>query len=290
MKGVAVPVVDEFLAERAAGAQAGLRIHSHLDGEVSPAILETLGRPHRTSFYFLLYVSEGTVTYTVDLEERAVAQDEVLFVKPWQVRTPPKTKEGAQYHKLIFGPDQASRLPCHRFWLDPVGCPVVRLSPPAARRFDGTLTQLKSSLDQGSADLVLTYLNVLCTEVEVAYFSGEPFSQSDGLPAFIQFQELVERSFHRGPAIAGLAADLGMSRTKLFDLTKQWTGLSPKDYVNQRITLEAKRLLLYEQLAVKELSRRLGFFDENYFSRFFRKQTGQSVTEFLGHQKLLSRK
>jgi len=32
---------------------------------------------------------------------------------------------------------------------------------------------------------------------------------------------------------------------------------------------------------VKELAVRLGFADENYLSRFFRKQTGQSITDFL---------
>ena len=82
---------------------------------------------------------------------------------------------------------------------------------------------------------------------------------------------------------------LGLSETSLYDLVKEWAGVSPKEYMNRRVALEAQRLLLYSGVSVKELAGRLGFADENYLSRFFRKQTGNSVTDFLSQFEELSR-
>jgi AraC family transcriptional regulator, transcriptional activator of pobA len=45
--------------------------------------------------------------------------------------------------------------------------------------------------------------------------------------------------------------------------------------------IEAQRKLQYSHLSVKELAYELGFNDPDYFSRFFKKCTGKSVSEFL---------
>jgi len=54
--------------------------------------------------------------------------------------------------------------------------------------------------------------------------------------------------------------------------------------------IEAQRKLHYSNLSVKELAYELGFNDADYFSKFFKKCTGQSVTEFLGNTQDLSGK
>ena len=44
--------------------------------------------------------------------------------------------------------------------------------------------------------------------------------------------------------------------------------------------MEAKRLLYYTELSIKEISNQLGYTDHSYFSRFFRKATGMSASYF----------
>jgi AraC family transcriptional regulator, transcriptional activator of pobA len=46
------------------------------------------------------------------------------------------------------------------------------------------------------------------------------------------------------------------------------------------VLLEAKRLLRYSDLPVTEIAYRLNFEDPSYFSRFFKKYTGFSPSEF----------
>jgi AraC-like DNA-binding protein len=54
--------------------------------------------------------------------------------------------------------------------------------------------------------------------------------------------------------------------------------------------IEARRKLQYSSLSVKELAYELGFSDPDYFSRFFKKCTGKSVSAFLKAQQDKSRK
>lgn len=50
--------------------------------------------------------------------------------------------------------------------------------------------------------------------------------------------------------------------------------------ITDRVILEIKRMLIDKQLAVNEVALGVGYEDYSYFSRFFKKQTGMSPTEF----------
>jgi AraC family transcriptional activator of pobA len=50
--------------------------------------------------------------------------------------------------------------------------------------------------------------------------------------------------------------------------------------IEERVMLEAKRLLSYSSLSVKEVSMLLGFDDPAYFFRFFKKNTLSTPSEF----------
>ena len=128
----------------------------------------------------------------------------------------------------------------------------------------------------------MAYLNSVLQELEHAYFSNvEKEPKKRQVQSFLHFQTLIENEFIAQPAISEVAKTLALSDTSLYQLVKEWAGVSPKEYLNRRVVLEAQRLLIYSNLSVKELAVRLGFADENYLSRFFRKQTGQSITDFL---------
>lgn len=71
-----------------------------------------------------------------------------------------------------------------------------------------------------------------------------------------------------------LAAIRGSSRenfTRKFTLA---TGISPKKFLSKMIIFHACRMLIDEECPIKEISSALGFANEYYFSRFFRKHTG----------------
>jgi AraC family transcriptional regulator, transcriptional activator of pobA len=63
-------------------------------------------------------------------------------------------------------------------------------------------------------------------------------------------------------------------------LVREHLGTTPTDLIRNRILTHAKWQLLHTLKPVKEISRELGFGDELYFSRLFKKATGYSPTFF----------
>jgi len=51
-------------------------------------------------------------------------------------------------------------------------------------------------------------------------------------------------------------------------------------FIQKRVTLEAKRMILTSDRSLKEIAYQLGFNDAAYFSNFFKIQTGSSPREF----------
>ncbi|HTH97273.1 MAG TPA: helix-turn-helix domain-containing protein [Stellaceae bacterium] len=95
-----------------------------------------------------------------------------------------------------------------------------------------------------------------------------------------RFREALERSFHAQPAIEDYADELGVSVTRLRAACLRVAGQPPGRMAQDRLVLEAKRLLLYSNMTVSEAAYSLGFDDPAYFSRMFRNHTGQSPRGF----------
>ena len=117
--------------------------------------------------------------------------------------------------------------------------------------------------------------------MDVAYFAAAEQPANDRLAKYIEFSVFVEDNLTEHPTIGRIAEELAVSTDSLYQLVKQHAGLSPKEFVTNRLMLEARRRLSYrEQFSVKELAFELGFNDPAYFSRLFKKVTGKTVAAF----------
>ena len=77
-----------------------------------------------------------------------------------------------------------------------------------------------------------------------------------------------------------LAASIYKSPSQAIRIFKKKYGVTPYDYyVNIRIK-KAVSLLKNTRLSIKEISYRLCFCDEHYFSNLFKKKTGKSPREY----------
>ncbi|MDU1904128.1 MAG: helix-turn-helix domain-containing protein [Dysgonomonas sp.] len=73
---------------------------------------------------------------------------------------------------------------------------------------------------------------------------------------------------------------MSLSEKRIGILTKQALGHTVKGLIQQRILLEAKRLINQGNLSFKSIAFQLGFVDASYFSRFFKKYSGITPEQF----------
>ena len=95
-----------------------------------------------------------------------------------------------------------------------------------------------------------------------------------------RFRALVDANFRARWSVDRYAAALALSAGQLSRLCRELLGISALDVINARIVHEAERELIYSTLTIKQLAAWLGFDDEAYFGRFFKKHTGNTPTEF----------
>ena len=97
---------------------------------------------------------------------------------------------------------------------------------------------------------------------------------------FDSFNNLVSNKYMENHQVNYYAKILNLSPDYLSKVIKEVSGKSAKDIITDRILLEAKRYIFHTSCSLKEISYHLGFQDEVQFSKFFKKNTGQTFKDF----------
>lgn len=264
--------------------QLPIRIVTPDFGHLSRETAAESGFTRRLQYYFLLFVLDGRSHHAVDLDTIEIRKHELLFALPHQIQQYPAATHGSDYYKLGFDEECLSRLPRQfPFLLNALNRQTISFSPAAAIRLTAIFEILLGLLRAADTDpeLILAHLNSLLTEINTAYFTTERKLADSRIEKFIGFKVFVENNLTDHPTIRNIAEELAVSTDSLYQIVKHFSGLSPKEFITNRLILEARRRLYYsERTSVKELAFELGFNDPDYFSRLFKKVTGKTVAGF----------
>ena len=270
-----------------------LKTNSHENPYVSADIQQKFLQPRKLTSYFIVLIDSGTITYNLDLEDITLTDGQLLFAMPNQVFTPPYKADNLKYFKVLFDENTLALLPQqYPFLVNPLNSQTILFDDAARQRVRKSFEILNQILHidthQADTEIILAYLNSLLVELNSAYFRNkEPIGNlNTNLSKFIEFKLVVETHLTEQPSINTIAEKLALTPNSLYRIVKEYSGISPKDFLTNRLMIEAQRKLHYSNLSVKELAYELGFNDPDYFSRLFKKSTGKSVSDFLHSQDL----
>ncbi|PWJ57858.1 AraC-like DNA-binding protein [Dyadobacter jejuensis] len=97
---------------------------------------------------------------------------------------------------------------------------------------------------------------------------------------FRNFSRLVDIHYKEKHSVADYADLLNLAPKTLSNKFHKLNLENPNEMIKNRIILEAKRLLLYTELSIKEISYQLGYEDPAYFNRMFAQKTGKTPAVF----------
>jgi AraC family transcriptional activator of pobA len=276
--------IESLLILNRQNNKLAIRLISPTFGHLPPEIADRYGLTHRKPYYFFLFLREGRTQHGVDLQQFDLKSNELLFILPHQIHRLPTTKEGTDYFKLGFDENCLSLLPKqYPFLINPFNNQKIQFTSSAAARLKSIfdiLLDLLSAVDT-DPELILAHLNSLLTEINTAYFSIDKNPADDKLSQYIRFKLFVENNLTEHTTVHEIAEQLALNTNSLYILVKHYSGLSPKEFITNRLILEAKRRLYYAESSIKELAYDLGFNDPEYFSRLFKKVTGQTIATFV---------
>ncbi|ROI02758.1 MULTISPECIES: helix-turn-helix domain-containing protein [unclassified Chryseobacterium] len=139
----------------------------------------------------------------------------------------------------------------------------------------------KETLEKPYQYLISTHALVELLLIEInrsKIANGDEIWKPDAL--FLKFLESVRNNFSQNYPVSYFAGLLGTTEAKLNEISKLHTNKTAQNVIYSLTISEAKRLLLYEKLTVKEIAYQLGFNDPFYFSNFFKKHTLLSPKDY----------
>jgi AraC-like DNA-binding protein/quercetin dioxygenase-like cupin family protein len=238
----------------------------------------------RLDFHFMLAVTSGRSTHMVDFTEHPLRAGAVLWIRPGQVHRWGDLSSFDGYTLAfpagLVDPETDALAAVEsaygaRFWT----------LPPRQRQVVGPLLDAlfdlspDQTIDPDLRRAALTHLlSTLLLRLR-GLAGADPAGV--GLPdAYVAFRDLVETEHARQHSVAAYAAALGYSTRTLARITQTAAGVSPKRMIDDRILLEARRLLVHTDQTVGRIGSALGFDDPSNFSSWFEKRAGSLPSEF----------
>jgi len=252
--------------------------------------IEKAAEPHSHSYYQLILFTKGAGIHFVDFDSYPIADNTVIFIAKDQVHAFDQilTNEGwlIHFNESFFMQADIDIFLKYNVFNSPLK-PSYFIDQDTATTAATYIDLIQQELTNRQAfgfEAVLRYLLqsllIKLTRVHQKDPQNKLKLNSAYELQFYKFNELIEVYFKQNLSIRAYADLLNVSTKTLATITKKIVNKSPSQILCQRIILEAKRLLKFTPLQIGEIAFRLGFEDDSYFIKYFKKQVGQSPLHF----------
>lgn len=266
-------------------AKAGMAIRE-LQGEANPGDHDN-SKPHRDDHYLLILMTQGQLNINLDFQVTTMKAPALLMIFPGQVhhtidiRNPEGWAISFDASLLENGLqlllDQAMKgqmtLDGHADFYHQAVTLMNLMMQLQAKGFSGHSVKAAHSL--------LNALLELLAEKTTSSAAGGSTPQPARATIIAQsFDQLLKQHYRDWKQPSQYAAALNISVAHLYDTVKGITGTSVSELIQQRAVLEAKRLLYFTDLSVKEIGYETGYNEPVYFGKLFKKISGSSPLQF----------
>lgn len=241
--------------------------------------------PHRTNFYHIFLFENCQPTHFIDFEPIHVQPYSLLFIDKDRVH---QFDQLLKYdgRVLVFTEDffcttetDIKFLRSSILFNDLADQPIIKLYQADFGKFisicESITEELSLPSDNSKHILLKNLLHnfLLFAEREKRKQGFTELKKGADLDYTLFFRDLLETNYKQLKSVNDYAKIISISDKRLGQATSKILGKSPKEIINDRILLEAKRLLVHTNLTIKEIGQDLGFEDPAYFVRYFKKNT-----------------
>jgi AraC-like DNA-binding protein len=247
--------------------------------------------PHRAQFYHILWIEKGHGTHYVDFKPLSIEDQTIIFI-PQNSVNKYDCKGYYEGKAILFTDSFFSRTQEDITFLN-FSMLFSDLYPTAKFKFPAPKSPLINSLLGMEAEYNRTFdfaqymilqnmlhVFLLQSEREMQAQGFKELKRGPGLNILFNFKQLLEQHFHKEKSVKHYALQLNISEKQLHKATTSLLDKTPKAVINDRVLLEAKRLLAHSNQPVKEIAYELGYDEPTNFIKFFRKYTHTTPTEF----------
>jgi AraC-like DNA-binding protein len=243
-----------------------------------PAIFRTVAVGRVLPEFQIVYISAGEGVFTSGDQTYNVNPGSVLLILPGLKHS---------YHPLL-------ETGWHEYWVGFKGAYFLGLIK------EGHFSPYQVFFQIGLHDSILSLFNLIIDEVQaqrplyqikacaaILSLIAEVLTKDRRKEQLNSYQKTVEKAKYLMESnvfsaidLSSISDQLGISTSRLNEIFKTYTSMTPYQYYIQIKIYKAESLLEQQDLSVKEVAHKIGFEDQYYFSRLFKNKTGVSPSEW----------
>ena len=250
----------------------------------------------RAGAFFYILVETGTAEFVVDCHSYIVGKGDMLLVAPrMSVKLMKKSSDfgtcGLCMEPFFFDSLSIGNYVYKRLYNSSHTTYVLRLEDSDTVHIRKTLDLMSHYLTSDHpAEMAGSLVNFLLLQITEIFHSQNVHpagrvKHSDAL--FRLFRKLLAENYRKEHELQFYADSLHISQTYLSRVIRQISGKTVNNYIAEALYTDARRLLVFTDLTVKEIAEQLGFSDQSSFGKFFKKQSETSPANFRDEYKKL---
>lgn len=249
-------------------------------------------KPHIHTFYQIIWFTSGKGTHSVDFNGYEVSENTLFFISKGRIHH----FDGREYEGYIIhfnesfiadNENYTNIFLKHNIFDSFEKEPLFRIKFSDNGELRNIANQMQSEINMPNRFAHREYLKILLHLFLIVIQRFGIRKDCSGLSIhnpshtlFVRFRNLLEENFHVVHTVSEYAGLLNISGKTLTNCTNEISHQTPLQIINERLSLEAKRLLAYSDMNVNEVGFELGFEDPSYFVKFFKRHAKMLPGDF----------
>lgn len=287
MKKVAILNIGQFTRQSSLDGFYANTLEDHLITSHKDIVL-----PHSHNFYLAILFTNGSGIHEVDFSVYEVAPGSLFFLNPGQTHhweLSGDVKGFVFFHTQDFYDLQYTQATINRFpfFYSMHNLPLLQLEGNDFKNITSLFEQVyNENLDEKilKRQKVLSLINLVYIDSTRLYLQNNTSGQVNQNGYYLKFRQLeqfIESNYKTEKSAAAYAAMLHISPKHLNRITQAVAGKTVTDVIQDRVLLEARKEMVLQKKNFNEIAYMLGYEDYAYFSRLFKKKTGETPSAFL---------
>ncbi len=249
--------------------------------------------PHRhDGFYEILFLTKGTGYHVIDFESYEIKKNTIFFLAPGQIHSL-DLSDDIQGYIFIFTSEfyLLNKQNKNKLLELPFFYGLENEIPPLYLEKTENINLLTDLFVKGieemennlpdTEEMMNALLDMILIHCHRLYpQQKEVEGMQKGKLLVKRFKQLIDTHYHENLSVTDFAHLLNVTPNHLTEIVKNLTGTTSNELIKAKLIIEAKRLLLFTDETITEISNQLNFKDQSYFSRVFKRHCGLSPKEF----------
>jgi len=275
-KKLFLPNITEKILSNNADIQL-YRLEDYLKGILMPVV------PYRTTFNFVLFITNGHIKQYLENKEYNVEKGNVIFIKQGTITATIELSDNAEGFFLAYENNIVSEqeLPKHKtsiFFMPP----FLNLDSLTYETIKKLLTIMEQELwlnELNLNEIIITMLHLILVKILSTDTNSHHKSATRPMELSLQFRDILFK-YHRDEKRVTFYADkLSVTENYLNKCVKNITQKSPKQWINE-MDINYSKALLQSSRDIAEIAYQLNFHTASHFTQLFKKITGITPKEY----------